>query len=196
MLLTTIHNLAQVPEAKDENDDNALAEMNIAPPDVVEYEGQGSTSMQRLNRSLWNEGSGSATATSGPTAPSSSGRSDTDLEEQTLRMTSGKKVRRLLTAMMPLTCLCFAPSCGGILQHLSTFDSCKIQPRSWPIPSQRFLPFAMWCGLCICWCYAGVAGGALRHGEAGAAAGAARVGLLCMCSQERAGGHLAPAAAQ
>ncbi|BDA47022.1 probable sensor histidine kinase GacS [Coccomyxa sp. Obi] len=69
---------------------NPCAEMNAAPPDAVDY--QGSTSMQRLNRSLWCEGSGSSTAMPGPAAPSSSGRSDTDLEEQTLRMTSGKKV--------------------------------------------------------------------------------------------------------
>ena len=52
----------QVPEAPEDalECDNPCAEMNAAPPDAVDY--QGTTSMQRLNRSLWCEGSGSSTA--------------------------------------------------------------------------------------------------------------------------------------
>ncbi len=55
----------QVPEGREESleSDDASAEMNFEPPDAVDY--QGSTSMQRLNRSLWNEGSGSSTVVSG-----------------------------------------------------------------------------------------------------------------------------------
>lgn len=70
MLLAEAAPLVQVPEGREEDPDcdDASAEMNFAPPDVVDY--QGSTSMQRLNRSLWSEGSGSSTVVSGgPTVP-------------------------------------------------------------------------------------------------------------------------------
>ena len=65
VLLAEAAPLVQVPEGREEDPecDDASAEMNFAPPDVVDY--QGSTSMQRLNRSLWSEGSGSSTVVSG-----------------------------------------------------------------------------------------------------------------------------------
>lgn len=99
-----------------------------------QQEGQASTSIERLNRSLWSEGPTAgvtisatmacahrpcttpcssfmqhstygalaqwpiktAAAQSGTCGTSSSGRSDTDLEEQTQRMLNGKKVCPLI----------------------------------------------------------------------------------------------------
>ena len=66
--VTHAHRLGvQVPEVP-EDCDNSYEEMSAAPPDAVDY--QGTTSMQRLNRSLWCEGSGSSTAMSGQFDPS------------------------------------------------------------------------------------------------------------------------------